>query len=944
VGVSGRAAVEGLFERDVELSRADGLLDGAATGTGAVVLVEGSAGVGKTAVLAAVRAHAEERGFAVFPARASEFESEMAFGVARQLLEPMLRAAGPAQRGRLLDGPAQVGARALGLEAGDAPADRFAAIHGLYWVCANRAERGRVVLAVDDVHWVDDPSLSWLGYLARRTLDLPLILVLGLRWGDPGGARGELQRLLADGGVDRLPLSPLSQAGVAAIVRSRLDEDADDLFCSACSELTGGNPLLVRELLAAANDGGVPARADGVTALRGVAPAAVGVSVLARLASMGPDAVALARAVAVLGAGAEVVVAAELAELDPAVAELTADRLAAAQILASARPLDFFHPLIAAAVTEDLAPGARRLAHRRAAAIVDRDGPLGRVAVHLLACAPAKDSWVVDRLRGAAVEALDRGAPEIAASYGRRALEEHAAGDDRARLLFLLGTAEWRAGQRDAIDHLEQALAAAGEDSATIVAVSSLLAFASVVVGRAERAVEVLERALSAAREIDARSVVTLESSIVLAGHMNETTSQVAMRRAQVSARLQAMADPPLGALGSVAMRAARANDADEAQRLAELAMASESYPPPLEMAVPLIIALTCCECYDAALQLSADLLVVARRKGAMPETVGTLVCQAGALYDCGALADAEADLRWSLERAVGMRRVHAVDMLVCVLIERDALDQAEDVLQQCADPIPTRLLYAARFLYARGRLRAAQGRMQESLDDLLECGARCQRLRLVLLSETPWRGEAALVHLALGNVAEARRLADEHLELAREFGRPHATGMALRVCGLVNGPSGDIELFAEAVRTLEHSQSPLELARALTELGAALRRSGSRVQARVQLERALDLTHQMGARRIAARARSELIAAGAKPRRDAITGRDALTAGELRVARLAADGLTNREIAQALFITTMTAKAHLNHVYRKLGITSRRQLPDALTGRLADLEPRSER
>ncbi|HXO09436.1 MAG TPA: helix-turn-helix transcriptional regulator, partial [Solirubrobacteraceae bacterium] len=249
----------------------------------------------------------------------------------------------------------------------------------------------------------------------------------------------------------------------------------------------------------------------------------------------------------------------------------------------------------------------------------------------------------------------------------------------------------------------------------------------------------------------------------------------------------------------------------------------------------------------------------------------------------------------------------------------------------------PTRLLYAARFLYARGRLRAAQGRLPEALDDLHECGARCQRLRLVLLSEAPWRAEAALAHLALGDADEARRLAAEHLELAREYGRPHALGMALRTSGLVAEPDSSLSVLREAVQTLERSESPLELARALADHGAALRRAGARVAARGQLERALDIAHHIGARRIGARARAELIAAGAKPRRDAITGRDALTASELRVARLAADGLTNREIAQSLFITTMTAKAHLNHVYRKLGISRRDQLPNALSGSVGE-------
>ena len=150
-------------------------------------------------------------------------------------------------------------------------------------------------------------------------------------------------------------------------------------------------------------------------------------------------------------------------------------------------------------------------------------------------------------------------------------------------------------------------------------------------------------------------------------------------------------------------------------------------------------------------------------------------------------------------------------------------------------------------------------------------------------------------------------------------------------------GGETGLDLLAEAVKTLERSQSPLELARTLSDYGAALRRAGRRVQARAELERALDLAHYLGARRIANQAREELTAAGAKPRRDAITGRDALTAGELRVARLAAEGLTNREIAQALFITTKTAKAHLSHVYRKLEITRRSQLANALTGFLND-------
>ena len=951
------AAGGGLLEREVELARVNRTVDRVAAGVGAVVVVEGPAGIGKTELLAAVGAGAQPRGLDVLRARGSEFEAEVAFGIARQLFEPILLRTSGRERRRLLGGVAGVGARALGIEKGDPPADRLAAIHGLFWLCANHAERGPLVIAVDDVQYADDPSLAWLGYLGRRVGDLPLALVLGFRSGDPGGERAELVRLVGDDRVQRMALGPLSAAAVAAIVRAQLDAGADEPFCLACWELTGGNPLLVRELLVAARDQGLAARGDSVEGLHGIAPAAVGTSVLGRLGRLGDEAVALARAVAVLGAGAEVLLAARLADMDPATAELTADRLAAAQILVPRRPLEFFHPLIGAAIREDIAPGARRVAHRRAATLVDEDGEgsLARVAAHLLACGPAGDEWVVQRLADAARESLERGAPEVAVDYVRRALSEPPAADERPALLFLLGIAEWRARGPEAIAHLEQALAAAGDDPRTLIASCVLLALAYNVSDRAERAVEVLERALAVAgdREAmvaltkrlgtiepkalrDARLALTLEASIAVVGMMNERSAPVALRRAEVlRGRLDELADPPVYLLAMLAYYAVRANRAAEAQELAERALACEPYPPPLDISALLIYLLTVVERYAEVQQLCEDLLGIARRRGAMQETIGILVLRASASCDAGALADAEADARWTLERAEGIRRIQAAVEVIRVLIERDELEAAENVLEQCPDPRTTNAAEVVRFLTARGRLRGAQGRLQDALDDFLECGKRMERLGRLTLSAAPWRPEAALAYAALGEIGEARRLAGEQLELARAFGRPRTLGISLRAYGLVESGERGLELLAEAVETLERSQSPLELARALADYGAALRRAGQRVQARAELERALDLAHRLGARRIGAQARAQLIAAGAKPRRDAITGRDALTVAELRVARLGAEGLTNREIAQALFITTKTAKAHLSRVYRKLGITRRGQLAGALSGLL---------
>ncbi|MGZ6661928.1 MAG: AAA family ATPase [Solirubrobacteraceae bacterium] len=951
--------LRGLVEREADLARVDVLLDRVPAGAGVVAVVEGPAGIGKTELMDALGARARERGFGVLSARGSEFEQEIAFGIARQLFVPMLRAASPGERRRLVDGVAQVGVRALGIEAGEPPADRFAAVHGLYWLCANRAERGPLVVVIDDVQCVDDPSLAWLGYLARRAADLGLLLVGSLRSGDPGAERAELARLVAGRDVERIALRPLSPTAVGAIVRAELDANAEEPFCAACAELTGGNPLFLRELLVAAREQALSANPENVDALRRIAPAAVGVSVLARLQRLGGGAVALARALAVLGPGTEVVLAARLADLDPVVAELTADRLAAAEILAPARPLEFVHPLIAAAVREDIAPGALRVAHCRAARLIDREGEgsLGRVAAHLLECGPGGDRWAVEHLRDAALEALARGAPEIAARHARRALAEPPAQDMDAGVLLVLGTAELRAGQPDATAHLEQTLEAAGSDLGTMLAVCTLLPVAYTECDRADRAVAVLERALAAVGDRRAAAAVSerlaaieplpavdaaglalgFESVAAMVGMLDERTALAALRRAEaVHARLNTIVDPTVYVFVTLAYQAAQENRADEAQALAERALAFDPYPPPI--CRNLIITLAQIECYDALQRLCEDLLAAARQRGAVHEIAATLGLRALASIDRGALADAEADARWSLERAEGIFRTTAVSGMIRVLIERDALEAAEDMAGQVVDPRQSRAVGVTRFLIARGQLRVAQGRLREALEDFLDCGQRCARLGAERQSATPWRSEAALVHAALGDAGEARRLADEQLELARAFGRPRALGISLRARALIEHGKTSLELLREAVDTLERSQSPLELARARADYGAALRRAGHRIEARAELERALDGAHHCGARRIAARARAELIAAGAKPRRDAITGRDALTAGELRVARLAAQGLTNRDIAQALFITTKTAKAHLNRVYRKLDITRRGQLADALAGQLSDI------
>jgi DNA-binding CsgD family transcriptional regulator len=225
--------------------------------------------------------------------------------------------------------------------------------------------------------------------------------------------------------------------------------------------------------------------------------------------------------------------------------------------------------------------------------------------------------------------------------------------------------------------------------------------------------------------------------------------------------------------------------------------------------------------------------------------------------------------------------------------------------------------------LEARGHLRAAQGRADEALADFLAAGARAGRL-LDHPGLVPWRPAAAMALRRLGRLREARDVADEAVLLARRFAAPRALGTALRARGLADD---SVETLREAVDVLAGTPARLEHARATVDLGAALRRANCRTDARKHLEHGMHEAHACGAGALVARAREELTACGARPRRPATTGWDALTPSERRIVQLARDGLSNREIAQTLFVTTKTVETHLGAAYRKLGISRRTEL-----------------
>jgi DNA-binding CsgD family transcriptional regulator len=951
------ATVDGgqaLLERDHALARIDQRLRAAVAGGGSLLLLEGPAGIGKTRLVLAAGRRSRELGLATLSARGSELERDFAYGLVRQLFEAPLVAASPPERAELLAGAAGRAATLFGVAApqddvAEALLDpSFAILHGLYWLCANLGRRSPLLLCIDDVHWADQASLRFLNYLGRRLEELPIAVVAAARPAPLADGSPLLAALAADPSAEVLAIEPLSEPAVAELVRLGLGADVEPAFATACHEVTGGVPFLVQELVRAAAEQGIKPAAAASSRVAALAPRAVARSVVQRLIRLSAPARELAPAAAVLGE-ADLRLAADLAGVDPGAAATAADELAAAGILEQGRPLRFVHPIVRAAVEADLPPGERAGLHAAAArCLADEGASPHRIAAHLLATDPAGDDRVAGSLLSAARTAIANGAPDSAVAYLRRALAEPPSGRLRPGVLLELGFAESYAGDPQAAAHLEAALDTAAGATAQ-VSVTLALGRMLQIDGRNREALEVFDRTRARLGGTDQRAALTLEGAALGAAQFDaETADDAAQRIARLRRLAEEEPDVPPSVFGMLAVAAVDANEpADTVARLALRAL--DGGPKLLPEAVdrpPFFYhacnALAFAERYEEALSRFGEALADARRLGSLPHVLALSCYRALHHLRTGNLADAEADARVALEtgpRLPGFHAAAALAALLETLAERGELEAAEAANERypLAEQFPT-MMQAGWLLAARGRLRLAELRPAVALGDLLAVGDLFARLRVLGPSGAPWRSDAALAHLALGARAEARALAAEEVTLARAFKGPRTLGVALRAAGLVEGGRRGIELLHQAVPVLEESGARLEHARALADLGAALRRAGQRAESREILRPALDLAHRCGALALTERTRTELIAAGGRPRRPVLSGLDSLTPSERRVAQLAAGGLPNRDIAQHLFITARTVEGHLTHAYQKLAITNREQLPVALATR--DVEP----
>jgi DNA-binding CsgD family transcriptional regulator len=901
-----------LYGRESETALLASALDAVAGRRPRLLTLEGAAGTGRTALLARARADARRRGWSVLSGHGAILETSYEYGVLRQLLGGLP--------------PLPDGRPAPALPPPDDDVSPFE-VFELVNAHLRKAVQGvPALITVDDLHWCDPLTLRWLAYLAHRSADLPLALVLAMTPGETSERRVLTDELV--GATERRTLHRLTAAQTGQWITDALGARPDAAFAEACHRATAGNPALLAAVLPALAARSVPPVRASRASIEGLGRVAVSRCMLPWITRGGPEAVAVAQAVAVLGDDSEPVLVAKLAELGLDEAAGTVDRLIKLGVLADGSPLRYVQPLVRTAVDAGISTGLRTSHRLRAARLVrDHCADPERAAAHLMAVEVCGERWALDVLRAAARSALDRGLAPRALVYLRRALAEPLPDAVRARLLADLGAAEVGAGIADGESTLLEALALAGEPPLR-ARIGVDLAWTHASTGRPlTTALKIVEEACAALPAERAEVVVEAELGAFFACAATADAGGFPGRRLP-GLRVLTAGDARLSALAGVAVAwadARRGRDRPACVRRARAALRAvdlhRTWESRLRLpAAGVLIAADACDLADDP------------GEGRAPRTAGeaaiTSYLRGCVLYGRGDLESARTELGTALENPYVAGTTGIAD-LVRVLTDLGDLDAADRLIRERGTPSQSGPAWVTALLaFAKAALRLARDQHEEALKGFLEAADGQRVLGIENPAVSPWRSQAARCHAALGDARAAEALAAQEVDLARRWGAPRALSTALAASGVVNA---DPDAARDAVAVLDPLDADLHRATALVDLGTVLLKTGG-AEAQEHLQEGFALAHVIGARPVWLRASRRIRRAGGKPDLSRISGVTALTAQERAVAERAAGGATNRQIAEDMVLTQRTIEQYLTSAYRKLGVSGRRELPAALS------------
>lgn len=919
-----------LVGRSSEVEALGRLLDAAVDDSAsAALLLHGEAGVGKSALLGHVADDATQRGMRVLRARGVESESDIPFAGLQELVAPLL-----GLRDRLPEPQSRALGAALALEPGGGE-DRFAVAAALLSLLAVAAEDGPLLAAVDDVQWLDVGSREAVLFAARRIGAEGIVLLLGAR--DGTGAS------LEDALVARRRIDGLDDAQARELVTSRVSGPIAPSVVEELVRTSGGNPLALVELP------GLLSREQriGRAPLPPRLPPGQGVerAFAQRLEALSEPARQAALLASAMQAGALEVFERAL-QADGLDADALEEAERAGVLTVDDGRVGFPHPLLRS-VAYHAAPGSRRrVAHVRLAEVA----PDVRLrAWHLAIAAVEPDEEVAATLEEAARDARARGGPAAAALANTRAAELTPDPGEAARRRLEAAQDAIAAGAvEQASTLLEQAASAATGPLAAWHA--RLLGSVGIRAGQAREATAGLLHAADSVR--DAEPVVAATLLLEAAGGCMVTGDMETLVNAAGEA-LELLSGEGLEPLAGVArlVLAAGLTAGGDSAAAAEHFDASAAFleHAPFAAATAELTAMGG-QCLlwlgrrDEAKAVLDRIVTAAREASAPAVLIFPLAARADVHWRTGAwdraLGDAAEAVRLARETANHGLLAHAAATLAKVEAGRGSRDDAR---RHAAESLAIAGAAGAEAIavhghFALGLAALTAGRLEEAADELRRAGELAARGGNDDVHWVPWRGDLAEALARSGAREDAAAQVAELEARGEAQDSTWAQGVALRVRGLLaaDGAHG-VELLERSVATLEQDGQPFEVARSQLALGERLRRERERQRSREPLERAIEAFEGLGAVPWAARAREELEASGRRARsRKDHSEADELTPGELQIALRVADGMTNREVAGAIFVSPKTVEHHLTAIYRKLGVRSRTELARAMR----DVEP----
>jgi DNA-binding CsgD family transcriptional regulator len=909
-----------------------------------LIVLDGPAGVGKTSLLRAALDGGPCDGMTVLYGACRAIDSGSGYSGVRALFGPLNLTARRSRASSLLVGSARRALPALAPDRVDgdtASGATYPALNGLYWLAANLMADRPLVLALDDVHWCDERSLRWLDFLLRRADGMPLLVVLAQRTASERTAGPALTDLVAHHRPLALHVPALSARDVETLVRRTFPEaPPQPSFVGTLTAVTGGSPLELQRILHKLRTAGVSPDDTGARRITELGGRVVATSVHEALDGQPAGVREVARALAVLGPERPEHLAA-LAGVSAVQAEEAVDVLRRSALVQSDRT-ELVHDMVRAAVLSTVGSAALADLRTRAAQLLSDVGRSPeQIAGQLLLLPRADQPWMTAVLLDAAAQAEQRGAPEAAARYLERVME---AGPDTPEIRMRLAGVLSETDPARSLALLHEALALAG-DVRTRATVAVRLALICLRVQRSPEGARVLTEALDALHtalgtdpEPADRELLTMaEATLLIVGADEKSTLPAVRERA-------ALLTPPPGDTPAqrqqlamlTVLTAMDGRSAAESVRQARRALRSPDAALGAWSLLPASLALSLADETGEALDALETVLRDSRRTAAVWTYVLALSTRSFVHLDQGgvpqALADAHTALGLLEEGNWGEGA--ALPQIACALAltERGEPDRAEEVLGTIKRPRIEAFAWEYHwYLMARARARYARGDSESALELLRTCGDSLARAGLANPVLAPWWLDAACLLAESGRFDEARAAAGQGAGPAGRWGTPRALGYAALARGVATpGPEG-IAGLREAVRRLAASPARADHARALLLLGRALLADGAPGEAREHLREAVALAGRCGCLALARRAREELVGAGGRMREVTVSPLDILTGTERTVATLVASGMTNREVAESLFVTVRTVELHLTSTYRKLGITRRAELAGVL-------------